>query len=194
MTSRTRRRQSITEYRPSPGAVRGPRARRGAIVVLVAILLVAMVGMFALAVDFGRLDTLRADLQKSADAAALAGAVELIPVVPHIPADAEIVATTWVAKNSAMHSPITVLDAQCGSWTDVGPVFLNTSCADPTANSIFVTVSRQSSGLFMTALGVSPPILTAKSAAAVRPDLLLSPPYSVCLPANCRVYLVTLPP
>ena len=64
------------------------RARRGAITALVAILLFAVMGILALAVDFGRLDNLKADLQTAADAGAHAGAIELVDTLGHIPVNA----------------------------------------------------------------------------------------------------------
>jgi uncharacterized membrane protein len=169
------------------------RARRGAIVALVAVLLVAMVGLFALAADFGRLDNLKADLQTSAEAAALAGAVELIDVPPHNPTTAVAVAIAWVAKNPAMQATVSVDSAKCGTWYDTGPLFLDAvgGCSGA-SNAVKITVSRQSSGLFMSALGVSAPILKATATAAVRPD---SAPTYDCRPTNdCRVFLVTTPP
>ncbi len=51
--------------------------QRGAILVMMVILLVVLIGMTALALDVGRLMVLRTEMQNAADAAALAGAVEL---------------------------------------------------------------------------------------------------------------------
>lgn len=51
--------------------------RRGAIIVMVAILLVVLLGCVALAVDIGHLYVARTELQRAADAAALAGAQAL---------------------------------------------------------------------------------------------------------------------
>lgn len=52
--------------------------RRGSILVLTAIMMIAMMGLLAVAVDIGYLQTARTQLQQSADAAALAAAAELI--------------------------------------------------------------------------------------------------------------------
>lgn len=54
----------------------GGLGRRGATAVFVAVALAALLGMVALAVDVGMLMKLRADAQRAADAAALAGAQE----------------------------------------------------------------------------------------------------------------------
>ena len=52
-------------------------ARKGAVVVLVAVLLVVLLGCVALAVDIGYLYVARAELQRAADAGAMAGAQAL---------------------------------------------------------------------------------------------------------------------
>ena len=48
--------------------------RKGTIIVMVAVMLVVLLGCVALAVDIGYLYVARAELQRAADAAALAGA------------------------------------------------------------------------------------------------------------------------
>jgi Flp pilus assembly protein TadG len=54
------------------------QTRRGAILVLAAILMTALVGMISFAVDYGYLLKVRTDLQRSADASALAAVQDLI--------------------------------------------------------------------------------------------------------------------
>ncbi|MHB9049915.1 MAG: pilus assembly protein TadG-related protein [Pirellulales bacterium] len=54
------------------------RRRRGNILVLSAFLMVAMIAMIAFAVDVGYLVSARTELQRSADAAAVAGALDLV--------------------------------------------------------------------------------------------------------------------
>jgi len=64
----------------SPGSrTRHPllRRRRGAVAIVVALLLLVFVGMAALVVDLGYLTTTRAQLQAAADAGAHAGAMQL---------------------------------------------------------------------------------------------------------------------
>ena len=53
------------------------RAEQGVIAVALAIMLAAIIGMMALAVDLGRAWNLQTELQNAADAAALAGATQL---------------------------------------------------------------------------------------------------------------------
>ncbi|MCC9607615.1 VWA domain-containing protein [Blastopirellula sp. JC732] len=63
--------------REKPIAVR-PALRRGVIVVLSAVLMIVMMGFIALSVDVGYMFTMQSQLQRSVDAAALAGAGTLI--------------------------------------------------------------------------------------------------------------------
>jgi len=58
-------------------AMRRFRNRRGVFVVLFGILFAVLMGAAAMAIDFSRIWAMRNELQTSADAAALAGAVQL---------------------------------------------------------------------------------------------------------------------
>lgn len=62
------------------------RPRRGAVVVLVAILLVVILGMVALALDIGWILMTRTQLQAASDSAALAAGTELLSGLGHHPA------------------------------------------------------------------------------------------------------------
>ncbi|MBI3865170.1 MAG: hypothetical protein HY290_25120, partial [Planctomycetia bacterium] len=55
-----------------------PHPRRGTVAVLAALLMVALVGMVAFSVDLSYLSNSKAELQRSADSAALAAAYKLI--------------------------------------------------------------------------------------------------------------------
>src|SRR4051812_9118490 len=54
------------------------RARRGNVIVLSAFLMIAMMGMIAFAVDLGYLYSVRTEMQRAADASAIAACWELI--------------------------------------------------------------------------------------------------------------------
>src|SRR5687768_14693723 len=54
------------------------RRRRGAVILLFAVFLTVCVAVLALAIDLGMVANVQTDLQRSADAAALAGARDLI--------------------------------------------------------------------------------------------------------------------
>jgi Flp pilus assembly protein TadG len=79
--------------------------RRGNVIVLTAFLMVAMMGMLALAVDIGYVYTMQAQLQRSVDAAALAGAAELVEGVD----EAQAKATEYLVRNP-VGSTMTVID------------------------------------------------------------------------------------
>lgn len=73
----------------------GRNRRRGAIAVLTAVLIVMLLALVALSVDLGYVATVRTELQRAADAAALAGAGGMIQGVE----DAELMAFEFLARN-----------------------------------------------------------------------------------------------
>ena len=64
--------------RPSPKRSRLHRNRRGAAAALFLVMTVALLGVMAVTIDVTRLMAIRAELQTAADAAALAGVIELL--------------------------------------------------------------------------------------------------------------------
>ena len=70
-------------------------ARRGNIIVLSAFMMVIMMAMLALAVDVGYIYTMQAQLQRPVDAAALAGAGELVEGIDA----AQATATEYLVRN-----------------------------------------------------------------------------------------------
>ncbi len=69
----------ITIDSPPVGGRFAKGSRRGAVAVMVAVLSVPMLGMVAFGVDYGYILWVRAELQRAADAAALAAVQELVP-------------------------------------------------------------------------------------------------------------------
>ena len=134
--------------------------RRGAIVVLLALILAAMFGASALAIDFGRLWALRNELQWSADAGAHAGAVQLISPLP---ADALDSAQSLALRNLAMQGTVTIDSLELGDWDDVARTFTSLAAGAAFIDAVSIVVSRQSTGLVMSALGVAPPRLRARA-------------------------------
>ena len=84
------------------------RNDRGATIVLVALMLAALLGIAALAIDVGMLYNARAEAQRAADAAALAGAGSLLAV----PDDerARSIAIEFGNENRVQGDPVEVLD------------------------------------------------------------------------------------
>ncbi len=134
------------------------KARRGAVVVLLGIMISALVSVSAISIDFSRLWALRNELQTSADAAAHAGAIQLLP--PNNAGTTVAVATSYANVNLAMYRTVTVDSVILGDWDDIGKTF---TAGAPHTDAVSVTVSRQSSGLIMSMLGVLPPRLKARA-------------------------------
>lgn len=95
---------------------RSARDRRGQSLVMFALLLAALLGMMALAVDIGYLYQVRAKLQSLSDAAALAAAQELPSQ-----ANARTVAVQYANENDGAHGTIVAVDeVVVGNWDGLG--------------------------------------------------------------------------
>ena len=93
----------------------------GAMAVTVALLMVVLLSVAALAVDFGYMAWVKGELQKAADAGALAGARALVPYTgtPLAPnwAQAQTKATQTVQQNQAAGQSLTNCQVQTGYWS-----------------------------------------------------------------------------
>lgn len=98
-----------------------PSSRRGAIVVLAAILLVVLLGLIAFGVDVGYLTLVRTQLQTAADSSVLAAAAST-----NLPRDEmEAVARQFAAQNSAAGRPVQLSssDIEYGNWDTASRTF-----------------------------------------------------------------------
>lgn len=138
----------------------GLKVRRGAVVVILGIMAVALMSISAISIDFSRLWTLRNELQTSADAGAHAGAIQLLP--PNNAGTAATVAVSYANVNLAMQGTVTVDSVLLGDWDDVTRTF---TPGAPHTDAVSVTVSRQSTGLVMSLMGVTQPRLKARAIA-----------------------------
>lgn len=134
------------------------KVRRGAVVVLLAIMAVALVAISAIAIDFSRLWALRNELQTSADAAAHAGAIQLNP--PNNAGLTPTAVANYAGLNLAMHGPVAVDSIELGDWDDVAKTFTPLA---PTTDAVNVVVSREATGLIMSMLGVANPRIKARA-------------------------------
>jgi hypothetical protein len=128
------------------------RQRRGNIVVLSVILMVGMLGMIAFAIDTGYINVARAQLQNSADAAAIAGAWKLMPppslTSPNnltLASDARESAEEFAGLNKVLKTAPTLgeEDVQVGyiaNPSDPQSPFVATGLGTP--NAVQVTVRR----------------------------------------------------
>jgi Flp pilus assembly protein TadG len=97
------------------------KARRGAVVVILGIMVVALVSITAISIDFSRLWALRNELQTAADAAAHAGAIQLLP--PNNAGNTISVATSYAQLNKTMTQTASVDAVVLGDWDDAARTF-----------------------------------------------------------------------
>jgi Flp pilus assembly protein TadG len=159
---------------------RGVHLRRAATIVYVTVSLVVVFGMGALAVDVGTLYLARGELQRAADAAALAAAAELVSADP---SEMQALAIQ-VANEYAMQNPVLGTTAGLASDDDVefgkavyDPVtmrFVFDPGGEPT-DAVRVTVRRPSGDTgpipfaFARVFGFSTRALQARAAAVLIP-------------------------
>src|SRR5688572_9852889 len=122
--------------------------RRGNVVVLSAILLVVMVALVAFAVDVGLMTMTRTEMHRATDAAALAGASELINGTPSAHAEA----ISYLTKNQVGTKTLAASDATIdfGRWDTVNRTF--TISADR-PNAIRVNASTSMPTMFGKVMG-----------------------------------------
>lgn len=117
--------------------------RRGKIVVMAAFLMIFMLGMVAFGVDVGYMALTKTELQTSTDAAALAGAGELVNGVEA----AETAAMAFLASNKAGGHTLTASNATFtfGDWNNTTHAFTETA---ETPNAIRLQTSLLEQPLF----------------------------------------------
>ncbi|MFA5111303.1 MAG: TadG family pilus assembly protein [Desulfobaccales bacterium] len=162
----------------------------GGVALWAAVSFIALGGIAALAVDFGRMAVVKSELQKAADAGALAGArtLSLGPPYPNW-TDAQISAQAAAAKNGVNGSLITSCQVQVGYWDyswrqTTAPANLLSTGTIPTAQivpAVKVSVSKadgQNGGpllmLFGPLLGIASETVQARTVAC-----------SKLMPVNC---------
>jgi Flp pilus assembly protein TadG len=155
----------------------------GSLAVWAAVLLVVLAGVAALAIDIGRLAVLKSELQKAADAGALAGA-RALSTGPSYPnwTSAQNLAAATAKENQASGSLVTSSQCQVQvgywdySWTSAtAPATLKSTGIVPTSHDIpavKVTVSRGTSPsngpllmLFGPLLGINTKAVSAQAVA-----------------------------
>ncbi len=112
--------------------------RRGNVVVLTALIMVALFAMLAFALDIGYMLHVRTELQRSADACAIAAA-------PHLPDEAAAgqAALQVAAQNpSGTEMILDISDTQFGYWDRDTATFTTPTPSGRQANAVRVTVKR----------------------------------------------------
>ncbi len=87
---------------------------RGAVMVLAAVTLTILLLFAGLVLDFGRAHLLRAQLQTAVDAASLAGALQVVPMV-------ELEVRRWRAYEEWCVDPVTEEQYRCLQWRRTSP-------------------------------------------------------------------------
>ena len=129
------------------GPVVGPWVRRGNVLVLTLLLMVVMIGMLAFAIDLGCLVHARTELQRTADACALAAAALLSDQ-----AEAAAAAHAVAAENGWSSDPsegdqcpgsdLDPLEVEFGFWDRDAATFTSPPPSNRRANSVRVTLRR----------------------------------------------------
>ncbi len=151
------------------------RSRRGAVLVMVALLLTALLGFGAFAVDLTQVMAHRSELQRSADAAALAGVVKLMSARPD---SAYAEAVSYSALNTVMGDTARYT-VEYGTWS--GTSFKVHTCS-PTCgtdgafqnDAIRVRLTSTSPSIFAQVLGVDSTAVKAEAIAWVSPNVELT--------------------
>lgn len=144
--------------------LRGRGERRGAVAVIVALLLVVLVGFSAFAIDFGQTFVFRAQLQTAADAGAMAGALELLDGRPTLAPDS---ATVYAAHNRVATVSAIADSVIPGSFSDAAGFVALASWTDPAVNAVRVTTAHDAPYTFAPVLGLTTRTVRASAIGAI---------------------------
>jgi Flp pilus assembly protein TadG len=170
--------------------------QRGAAVVVTALGLVGILGVAGLAVDLGHLYVVKSELQRAADAGALAGAQALFSVAqPSTPqCSAALAKGTEIAQANLVEGSIpTLATIQTGYWNWSSSTWTQGCSANPFTNAVKVTTGRDNISLiFMGVLGRGPGNLQATAIAGKGWVNNLNPGYGFVLAVG-KKYVKTGP-
>src|SRR6185437_11257051 len=141
--------------------------RRGATLVLVAILMTVIIGFAGIAIDASRLYVMRAQLQTTADASAIAGIVE---VKDKRPTNAPTAALSYVPLNTVERQSATMSasDVEGGSWDFTTNTFTPlASWTDPALNAVRTTATYQGAYTLARIFGVTTKTVQARAVGAL---------------------------
>jgi Flp pilus assembly protein TadG len=157
-----------TSCRASTRRAQSTRSRKGAVLVLVAVLMVVIIGFLALAVDFSRIYAQRNELHTAADAAALAGVIQLYQS-PGLVSDTAI---SYGRNNTVLKKtlPAAGFTVVCGNWNDLANpesarfTVSGAGCTDA-SNAVRVRATDSTSYIFPNFLNVASKLLGVTSEA-----------------------------
>ena len=140
--------------------------RKGIFVVLFGLMFMVLMSAGAMAIDMSRIWTMRNELQTSADAGALAGAVQL--TAPHNRTYFDDSAKVMARLNQALYDTIHVDSVIPGDWDDAAKTFTEVGTGPgqlSQANAVHIVVSHGTNKLIMGALGIAAPRVKARATA-----------------------------
>src|ERR1700738_1809695 len=141
---------------PQPARRPNLRDQRGVVTLIVAVCLVAFLGMTAIAIDFGFWWTSQRHLQTQADAGALAGADQFLQNPASCPGTIKTVADQYAAPNTPTtgSDPVPANNKQAGA--EAGNVTANTTVACPGQGSyVDVSVKNTNPGVLFSGLNLT---------------------------------------
>jgi hypothetical protein len=144
------------------------RNRRGVIAIFTVLLFLAMLTIIAVVVDFARMQFMRNQLQTASDAAALAGAVQLL----RTPRSAYATqAETFGGDNPLLSTSVVVSDSNVvlGNWNPATRTFTG-GASITTADAVQVTLHHPSSFIIANVLGWVPKQIAVRSVAWAGPS------------------------
>ncbi len=122
--------------------------RKGAIVILVALLMVALLGFGAFAVDISQMQAYKSELRRSADAAVLSATLQLLHETQHVNARAQ--ADLLLAANPVFGDAATITSFEYGTYNDiVGFTSLCTSGCSVSSNAIRLSIRGPDRGFYL---------------------------------------------
>lgn len=170
------------------------RARRGTVLIYSALVMVFILGMTSLAVDFGRVQTIKQDLQRCADATALGGLTAYVDTGYSVPAATtaaySLVSQNPVDQGSGVMQTVSLVP---GTWDITTKTFSSTYA--PGYPAVQVTMSRTKAGgnpvplMFGKAVGITAVDVTARATAV----LIDNQSQGMTVPATGNVYLAGMP-
>ena len=157
--------------------------RRGAVTVLIAVLMIPLLAMVAFAIDYGYLLRVRTDLQRTADAAALAAVQDLVPDSDGNQDLAAVRSAVGTYAVSNRDSSFQVLDAdiEMGRYDPATIYSAVSMLSSGTYDTVRVTVRNDSSAnsnvslFFARVLGIDSMPVTATACAVLQKAQYLEP-------------------
>jgi hypothetical protein len=132
--------------------------------VFVAASLTVIVGMAGVAIDMSRLYVMRAQLQTTADASAIAGIVE---VKDKRPLSAQAKAIQYGDSNTVERQAATVNPVEGGAWDFSTNTFTPLAWTDPALNAVRATASYQATYTLASIFGSQGRLVQARAVAAL---------------------------